>query len=55
MLWIIAVINLLYAPMLIFIRNPPGKEEKMVSYLIVDSGNTLKPVHAVTSIKHSSI
>ncbi|KAJ8317179.1 hypothetical protein KUTeg_005083 [Tegillarca granosa] len=29
MLWIIAIINIIYAPLLAFIRNPPGKEEKM--------------------------
>lgn len=29
MLWIIAIINLLYAPLLYFIRSPPGREEKM--------------------------
>lgn len=34
MLWIIAIINILYAPLLVFIRNPPGKEEKMVSYCL---------------------
>lgn len=29
MLWIIAIINILYAPLLYFIRSPPGREEKM--------------------------
>ncbi|XP_012946767.1 synaptic vesicular amine transporter [Aplysia californica] len=29
MLWIIAIFNLLYAPLLIFLRNPPAREEKM--------------------------
>ncbi|XP_062615074.1 synaptic vesicular amine transporter-like [Saccostrea cucullata] len=29
MLWIIAIINLIYAPLLYWIRNPPGREEKM--------------------------
>lgn len=31
MLWIIAIINLGYAPLLYFLRNPPGNEEKIVS------------------------
>lgn len=43
MLWMIAVINLLYAPMLLFIRNPPGKEEKMSLIL-----NDKCPVQYVT-------
>jgi len=30
MLWIIAIINFIYAPMMVFLRNPPGKEEKQV-------------------------
>ncbi|XP_069140414.1 synaptic vesicular amine transporter-like [Argopecten irradians] len=29
LLWIVGIINILYAPLLIFIRNPPSKEEKM--------------------------
>ncbi|XP_048746822.2 synaptic vesicular amine transporter-like [Ostrea edulis] len=29
MLWIIAIINLIYAPLLYWIRNPPAREEKM--------------------------
>ncbi|XP_059178884.1 synaptic vesicular amine transporter-like [Physella acuta] len=29
MLWIIAIVNLLYAPLLYFLRNPPAREEKM--------------------------
>lgn len=29
MLWIIAIINFLYAPLLYFIRSPPAREEKM--------------------------
>lgn len=29
MLWIIGIVNLLYAPLLWFLRNPPGREEKM--------------------------
>ncbi|KAI0209453.1 Synaptic vesicular amine transporter [Lamellibrachia satsuma] len=29
MMWIIGSINLLYAPLLYFLRNPPAKEEKM--------------------------
>ncbi|KAL5022481.1 hypothetical protein ScPMuIL_001636 [Solemya velum] len=29
MLWITAILNLLYAPVVIFLRNPPEKEEKM--------------------------
>lgn len=30
MLWILALVNLLFAPLLFFLRNPPGNEEKMV-------------------------
>jgi len=30
MLWIIAIVNVIYAPMMIFLRNPPAKEEKQV-------------------------
>ena len=33
MLWIIAIVNLIYAPFLFFLRNPPGKEEKQVGLL----------------------
>lgn len=33
MLWILALVNILFAPLLVFLRNPPGNEEKMVSYL----------------------
>ncbi|KAK7008577.1 vesicular monoamine transporter [Biomphalaria glabrata] len=29
MLWIIAIVNLIYAPLLYFLRNPPAREEKM--------------------------
>ncbi|XP_064600274.1 synaptic vesicular amine transporter-like isoform X2 [Liolophura sinensis] len=29
MLWTIAIVNVVYAPLMIFLRNPPGKEEKM--------------------------
>ncbi|KAK3732081.1 hypothetical protein RRG08_026466 [Elysia crispata] len=29
MLWIIGIVNLVYAPLLWFLRNPPGREEKM--------------------------
>ncbi|BFY98773.1 hypothetical protein BsWGS_01813 [Bradybaena similaris] len=29
MLWIIAIVNLIYAPLLFFLRNPPAREEKM--------------------------
>ncbi|ESO98414.1 hypothetical protein LOTGIDRAFT_114606 [Lottia gigantea] len=29
MLWIIAIVNIAYAPLLFFLRNPPAKEEKM--------------------------
>ncbi|XP_052101406.1 synaptic vesicular amine transporter-like [Mytilus californianus] len=43
MLWIIAILNLLYAPLLFFIRNPPGKEEKMSLIL-----NDKCPVQYVT-------
>lgn len=35
MLHIIAFVGLCYAPLMIFLRNPPAKDEKMVSY---DSG-----------------
>ena len=35
MLWIIAIINFIYAPLMIFLRNPPGKEEKQVSFEII--------------------
>jgi len=31
MLWIIAIINFIYAPLMIFLRNPPGKDEKQVT------------------------
>ncbi|XP_025095624.1 synaptic vesicular amine transporter-like [Pomacea canaliculata] len=31
MLWIIAIITLVYAPFLFFLRNPPGKERNSVS------------------------
>jgi len=31
MLWIIAIINFIYAPLMVFLRNPPGKEEKQVT------------------------
>jgi len=30
MLWIIAIVNFIYAPLMIFLRNPPGKDEKQV-------------------------
>ncbi|KAK3094299.1 hypothetical protein FSP39_000030, partial [Pinctada imbricata] len=43
MLWIIAIINLLYAPLLYFIKNPPAKEEKMSLIL-----NDQCPVQYVT-------
>jgi len=33
MLWIIAIINFIYAPLMIFLRNPPGKDEKQVARL----------------------
>ncbi|XP_052224886.1 synaptic vesicular amine transporter-like [Dreissena polymorpha] len=29
MLWITAILCLIYAPLIVFLRNPPGKEEKM--------------------------
>ncbi|WAR21699.1 VMAT2-like protein [Mya arenaria] len=29
MLWITAIACLTYAPLVVFLRNPPGKEEKM--------------------------
>jgi hypothetical protein len=32
MLHIIAFIGLCYAPLMFFLRNPPGKEEKVVSH-----------------------
>ena len=35
MLWIIAIINFIYAPLMIFLRNPPGKEEKQVRFQII--------------------
>jgi len=31
MLWIIAIVNFVYAPLMIFLRNPPGKQEKQVT------------------------
>jgi len=31
MLWIIAIANVAYAPLLFFLRNPPGNEKKVVS------------------------
>lgn len=30
MMWIIAIVNFVYAPLLTFLRNPPGKDEKQV-------------------------
>jgi len=32
MLWIIAILNLMFAPLLYFLKSPPGNEEKMVSH-----------------------
>jgi len=32
MLWIIAIMNFIYAPLMIFLRNPPGKDEKQVTW-----------------------
>ncbi|XP_070211475.1 synaptic vesicular amine transporter-like [Littorina saxatilis] len=43
MLWIIAIVNLIYAPFLWFLRNPPGKEEKQCLIL-----NDKCPVQYVT-------
>ncbi|KAL8599878.1 hypothetical protein ACOMHN_025410 [Nucella lapillus] len=43
MLWIIAIVNLVYAPFLFFLRNPPAKEEKQCLIL-----NDKCPVQYVT-------
>ncbi len=33
MLWIIAIVNFLYAPLMVFLRNPPAtKDEKQVRH-----------------------
>uniref|UniRef100_A0A0L8FYT4 Major facilitator superfamily (MFS) profile domain-containing protein n=2 Tax=Octopus bimaculoides TaxID=37653 RepID=A0A0L8FYT4_OCTBM len=29
MIWVISIVNILYAPTMLFLRNPPVKEEKM--------------------------
>ena len=41
MLYIIAFLCLCYAPLMIFLRNPPGRNENMVKY---------KKIHANESI-----
>lgn len=43
MLWMIAAVNLLYAPLLIALRNPPCKEEKLSLVM-----NDKTPVQYVT-------
>ena len=47
MLWIIAIVNLCYAPFLFFLRNPPGKEEKQVRVMAAILSHNLCAVGAV--------
>ncbi|ELU03854.1 hypothetical protein CAPTEDRAFT_131587 [Capitella teleta] len=49
MLWMMAIVNILYCPLLVFLRNPPGKEEKQSLMM-----NDKTPVQYVTYNKHST-
>jgi DHA1 family solute carrier family 18 vesicular amine transporter 1/2 len=48
MLWIIAIVNFLYAPLLLFLRNPPGKDEKQA--LMMDDKSA--PIERITYNSH---